>query len=169
MIGNHLLTGFIFGTSVSVMSWMVGIFGNALLHKTRTYEKLSHLNFIPSKAMNKALGIEQFKWVVKNSFFRFLNQAIRVEGKQTDLAAIRHQMTLAEVSHLIGFVFVAAFSIYQSFNISLVFGLAMMIPNVFLNLYPSLLQQENKRRIDQLLKRQKNTLESSGKSGFRLT
>lgn len=155
MNANHLLFGFIFGLSLSVVSWMVGIIGNALLLKTNSYEKLSHLNFIPSKTVNKALGIEQFKWVVKNSFFRFLNQAIRVEGKQTDLAAIRHQMTLAEVSHLIGFVFVAAAAIYQSFNISLVFGLTMMIPNVAQNLYPSLLQQENKRRIDQLLKRQK--------------
>jgi hypothetical protein len=30
----------------------------------------------------------------------------------------------------------------------------MMIPNVVLNAYPSLLQQENKRRIDQFLSRQ---------------
>ena len=156
MILKHLLTGFIFGLSLSVVSWMVGIIGNALLLKTKSYEKLSHLNFIPSKALNKVLGIEQFKWVVKNSFFRFLNQAIRVEGKQTDLEAIRHQMTIAEVSHLIGFAFVAAAAVYQSFAISLIFGVTMMIPNLALNLYPSLLQQENTRRIDQLLKRQKN-------------
>jgi len=29
-----------------------------------------------------------------------------------------------------------------------------MIPNILMNLYPSLLQQENKRRIDRLIKRQ---------------
>lgn len=156
MILKHLLTGFVFGLSLSVVSWMVGIIGNALLLKTKSYKKLSHLNFIPSKAMNKALGIEQFKRLVKNSFFRFLNQAIRVEGKQTDLAAIRHQMTLAEVSHLIGFAFVGIAAVYQSFAISLIFGVTMMLPNLVLNLYPSLLQQENKRRIDLLLKRQKN-------------
>lgn len=122
--------------------------------KTSYFEKLSHLNLIPSKAVNRALGIEQFKWVVKNSFFRFLNQSIRVEGKRTDLASVRHQMTLAEINHLIGFLFVAAAAWYQSFNVSFVFGLGMIIPNVILNAYPSLLQQENKRRIDQLLNRQ---------------
>ena len=63
-------------------------------------------------------------------------------------------MTLAEVGHLIGFLFVAAFALYQSFNVSVLFGLAMMIPNIILNGYPSLLQQENKRRIDKLLVRQ---------------
>ncbi|EMS33931.1 hypothetical protein C943_04250 [Mariniradius saccharolyticus AK6] len=155
MLKNHLLTGLSFGLSLSIVSWMVGIIGNALLLKTSYYEKLSHLNFIPSKALNKTLGIGQFKWIVKNTFFRFLNQGIKVEGKNTDLTAIRHQMTLAEVSHLIGFLFVAAFALFQTFNISLVFGLSMMIPNAIFNAYPSLLQQENKRRIDQVLGRQK--------------
>lgn len=156
MLTNHLLTGLSFGLSLSIVSWMVGIIGNALLLKTSYYERLSHLNFIPSKALNKALGIGQFKWIVKNTFFRFLNQGIKVEGKNTDLSAIRHQMTLAEVSHLIGFLFVAAFALFQTFNISLVFGLSMMIPNAILNAYPSLLRQENKRRIDQVLERRKS-------------
>lgn len=154
MFLNHLLTGFVFGLSISVISWTVGIVGNAVLLRTSYYKHLSHLNFLPSKALNRAIGIEQFKWIVKNSFFRFLNQSIKVEGKQTDLASIRHQMTLAEVSHLIGFVFVGAFALYQSFNVSVLFGLSMMIPNILLNGYPSLLQQENKRRIDQFIERQ---------------
>ncbi|MGZ5221269.1 MAG: glycosyl-4,4'-diaponeurosporenoate acyltransferase CrtO family protein [Chitinophagaceae bacterium] len=32
------------------------------------------------------------------------------------------------------------------------FGLIIMIINIFMNLYPALLQQENKRRIDKLIK-----------------
>jgi hypothetical protein len=155
MIANHFLTGFSFGLSLSVISWMVGIMGNALLLRTSYYEKLSDLNFIPSKALNEFLGIEQFKRIVKNSFLRFLNQSIRVEGKHADLASLRHRMTRAEISHLLGFLFVAAAALYQSFNVSLVFGLTMMIPNAVLNGYPSLLQQENKRRIDRLLNRRR--------------
>lgn len=153
MVTNHLLTGFAFGLSISIVSWMVGIMGNAMLQGTSYYERLSHLNFIPGKALNIALGVEQFKRIVKYSFFRFLNQSIRVEGKHTDLASIRHQMTLAETSHLIAFLFVAAFALYQSFNVSLIFGLTMMIQNTVLNGYPCLLQQENKRRIDKLINR----------------
>lgn len=153
MIANHLLTGFSFGFSLSIISWMVGIMGDAVLLRTSYYEKLSELNFIRSKALNDFLGIEQFKKVVKNSFLRFLNQSIRMEGKYADLASLRHRMTRAEISHLLGFLFVAAAALYQCFNVSLAFGLAMMIPNAVLNGYPSLLQQANKRRIDRLLTR----------------
>lgn len=153
MVANHLIIGFTFGLSLSVVSWMVGIIGTALVQRTSYYDKLSHLNFIPSKALNRFLCIKQFKWIVKNSFFRYLNQSIKVQGKQTDLSAIRHQMTIAEIGHLIGFLFVTAFAVYQSFNVSIVFGLTMMIPNAILNGYPSLLQQENKRRLDQLVNR----------------
>lgn len=153
MLTNHLLTGFTFGFSLCFVSWMVGIMGNALLLKTSYYERLSHLNFIPSRAVNRALGMERFKYIVKNSIFRFFNQALKVDGKHSDLVALRHQMTAAEVGHLIGFLFVAAFAVYQSVNVSIGFALAMMVPNVVLNAYPSLLQQENKRRIDRLLAR----------------
>jgi hypothetical protein len=153
MVTNHLLTGLTFGLSLSVVSWMVGIIGTVILQRTGYYEKLSHLNFIPSKTLNKVLGIEQFKWIIKNSFFRFLNQSLKVEGKQTDLASLRLQMTNAEIGHWIGFLFVAAFAAYQGYNKSLIFGLAMMIPNVILNAYPSLLQQENKRRLDKIINR----------------
>lgn len=153
MLTNHLLIGFTFGFSLCLVSWMVGIIGNAMLLKTRYYERLSHLNFIPSQAVNRALGMERFKYIVKNSIFRILNQAIRVDGKHSDLVALRHQMTVAEIGHLIGFLFVAAFAVYQSVNVSVVFALAMMVPNLVLNAYPTLLQQENKRRIDQLLVR----------------
>lgn len=126
---------------------------NALLMKTEYYGKLSNLNFIKSKALNKKIGIHSFKWIVKNTFFKFFNQAIKVENKSTDLVEIRHQMTLSEISHLLGFGVVALIAIFQSVNVSLIFGLSMMIPNIFLNLYPSLLQQENKRRIDRLITR----------------
>lgn len=141
---------------MSVISWIVGMILNAILMKTEYYGKLSNLNFISSKAWNKRLGIKYFKWIVKNTFFKFFNQAIKVKNKTTDLAEIRNQMTLSEISHLLGFGFVVIVAIYQSINVSVIFALVMMIPNIFLNLYPSLLQQENKRRIDRVISRQKS-------------
>jgi len=152
---NYLTLGFIFGMSMSVISWIVGMILNSILVKTKYYEKLSNLNFITSKTWNKWIGIKYFKWIVKNTFFKFFNQSIKLENKKADLTKIRNEMTLAEISHLIGFIFVAVFAIYKSFIVNIVFGLTMMIPNLLLNLYPSLLQQENKRRIDKLIERQK--------------
>ena len=127
---------------------------NSILVKTEYYKKLSNLNFITNKALNKNIGIEYFKWIVKNSFFKFFNQKIKLKNKKMELTEIRKEMTLAEISHLIGFVFVTFFAIYKSITHNYLFGLTIMIVNILMNLYPSLLQQENKRRIDKLIKRQ---------------
>lgn len=150
---KHLLQGFIFGNSISFISWIVGMVLNGILVKTEYYKILSNLNFIESKVLNKNIGIGYFKWIVKNTFFKFFNQKIKLENRKVDLTEIRNEMTLSEISHLIGFIFVIAFAIFKSFTLSLVFGLTMMIPNIYMNLYPSLLQQENKRRINKLMKR----------------
>lgn len=157
MILKQLTLGFIFGVSMSFISWIVGMVFNSLLMKTKYYERLSNLNFIESKVMNNLIGIKYFKWIVINTFFKFFNQNIKLPRKDTDLNRIRHEMTLAEISHLIGFLFVVIVSIYKSITVGVVFAFTMMIPNILMNLYPSLLQQENKRRIDKLIRRKIRT------------
>ncbi len=152
---DDLISGFTFGLSMSFISWIVGIIINAILVKTVYYEKLSNLNFITSKNWNKRIGMKPFKWIVINTFFKFFNQKIKLENKNDDLTEIRKEMTLSEISHLIGFAFVAIVAIFKVFSEGTLFGLSMMIPNTLMNLYPSLLQQENKRRIDILLRRKK--------------
>ncbi len=100
-----------------------------------------------------------FKWMVKNTFFKFFNQKLKVEKPNDDLTVLRNEMTFSEISHLIGFVFVSIFAVYKSFSVGILFGLSMMIPNIVLNLYPTLLQQENKRRIDSILIRKNGSQE----------
>jgi hypothetical protein len=153
MIMKHLILGFTFGTSMSFISWVVGMILNGILMKTVYYEKISNLNFITKKALNKKIGMKPFKWIVKNTFFKFFNQKIKLEKQNDDLTEIRKEMTFSEISHLIGFATVTILAIYVSFSVGMLFGLIMMIPNTLMNLYPSLLQQENKRRIDFILKR----------------
>ncbi len=147
-----------FGISISVISWIIGMILNSILVKTEYYKRISNLNFIESKTLNKNIGIEYFKWVVKNTFFKFFNQKIKLENKKTELTEVRREMTIAEISHLIGFIFVAFVVIYKSISHNYLFGLTIMAVNILMNLYPSLLQQENKRRIDKLIKRQVETV-----------
>lgn len=142
-----------FGVSVSFISWIIGMIFNGIIMKTEYYKKISNLNFIE----NKNIGIEYFKWIVKNTFFKFFNQKIKLTNK-TELVEIRKEMTIAEISHLIGFIFVTVISIYKSISHNYLFGLTIMFVNILMNLYPSLLQQENKRQIDKLIKRKKNTI-----------
>ncbi|MCX2745447.1 hypothetical protein OO013_16325 [Mangrovivirga sp. M17] len=152
---------FTFGISISFISWIVGMIFNNILMKTEYYEKISNLNFIKNRKLNKTIGINQFKWIVKNTFFKFFNQKIKLENKNTDLIEIRKEMTIAEISHLIGFVFVTIIAIYMSVTKNYLYGPSIMIVNIIMNLYPSLLQQENKRRLDILIKRQAKTVANS--------
>lgn len=134
----------------------MGMILNSILMKTVYYDKLSNLNFIRSKDLYNKIGLKPFKWIVKNTFFKFFNQKIKLENQNDDLNEIRKEMTFSEISHLIGFTFVTIFAFYKIFSVGLIFGLTMMIPNTLMNLYPSLLQQQNKRRIDSLISRKKN-------------
>jgi len=106
---------------------------------------------IKNENLNKIIGLGYFKWIVKNTFFKFFNQKIKLKNKKTELSEIRKEMTIAEISHLIGFIFVTVIALYKSVSINYLFGLTIMIVNILMNLYPSLLQQENKRRIDKLI------------------
>ncbi len=146
----------IFSISIAVISWMVGMIINGMLRKTACYKnKLSNLNFLKNEKLNKLIGMRIFKWVVKNTFFKFFNQKLKLKNKieKTDLYKLRDEMTISETDHLIGFVFVTAFALVKLFNQNYLFGLTIMIVNVLMNLYPSLLQQQNKRRIDKLIKK----------------
>ena len=151
-----------FGIAISVISWVVGMILNGMLVKTEYYKNLSNLNLIKSKTLNKNIGMAYFKWIVINTFFKFFNQNIKLKNPKPDLAEIRKEMTLSEISHLIGFIFVTFFAIYKSFADNILFGLTIMMVNILMNLYPSLLQQENKRRIDMLMNRSIKTVDNKG-------
>jgi len=145
----------VFAISITFISWIVGMIINALIKNQDWYVRLSNINLIKSKRVNRWIGMDGFTWLVKNTPFKFFNPGLKVKGKATDLEVLRQEMTFADVSHLIGFLFVAVFAIFKAINISLLFGLVIMLVNLLLNLYPSLLQQHNKKRIDQFIRRSK--------------
>lgn len=144
-----------FSISITIISWLVGIIFNSLLKKTQYYDRLSNLNLIKSMAVQQALQLHLFKWIVKNTLFRYFNPSLKLTnnvGKE-ELHALRDKMTFAELNHLVGFIFVSVFVLLKVVEGDAFFGFIMMMVNIFLNLYPSLLQQQNKRRIDKLVKR----------------
>lgn len=145
-----------FGISIAFISFMVGMIIGAVLRKTTLYKNhLSNLNFIKNERLNVIIGIGIFKWIVKNTFFKFFNQKLTLKNKieKTDLNKLRDEMTISEIDHLIGFIFVTVFALVKYYTHNLMFGLTIMLVNVIMNLYPSLLQQRNKRRIDKLLEK----------------
>lgn len=147
---------FTFSLSITTISWIVGMIFHALLQNSTFYKKqLSDLNFIKSDRLNQLIGLDFFKWIVKNTFFKFFNPKLHLKTKvdKTDLDALRKEMTTAEISHLIAFMFVCFFAVDKFLQSDFLFGCTMMIVNIGMNLYPSLLQQANKRRIDTFVKK----------------
>jgi ABC-type protease/lipase transport system fused ATPase/permease subunit len=135
---------------------MVGMAINVLLRNTPFYNnKLSNLNFIKSKMLNTYFGVDIVKWIVKNTPFKYFNRKLKLRNKieKTDLHALRKEMTSSEIDHLIGFVFVAIFALIKFYKTEWLFGLTIMTVNILMNLHPSLLQQQNKRRIDKVIKK----------------
>lgn len=142
-----------FSISITFISWIVGMIINALLKKTVSYnQELVNFNFIKNEKLNKAIGIGVIKWVVKNTFFKFFNPKLKFDRSVnlTELKIIRNEMTKSEIEHLIAFVFASFFAVVKFYNHNYLFCLIIMIVNILMNLYPSLLQQQNKRRIDKL-------------------
>lgn len=136
-------------------SWLIGMLGTEIIKHSAFYSKISHLNFISKTSTNKVIGMNLFKWMVKHTFFKYFNQKLKFETRPTitELKVIRKEMTYSEISHLIAFLFILSVVILKLIQGQFTFSLILCVANIIFNLYPSLLQQQNKRRIDNILKR----------------
>ena len=145
-----------FSISIVFISFIVGMLLTALVRNTYFYKTtLSNLNFITSNIINQLLGVGITKWIVKNTFFKYLNQSLKLDRK-TDierLKNIRNEMTKSEIDHLFALLFVTLFMAIAIYNQKFITCFFLLIFNILMNLNPSLLQQQNKRRIDKLLSR----------------
>lgn len=147
-----IIQQFFYSISITFGSWLLGAAVNVVLQKGAFYEKLTDLQFIKNDTINKRIGLGAFKWVVKNTFFKYFNQklVLRNQAGLPELHALRTEMTSSEISHLIAFGLVAVFALVKVVQGNYAAGTIMMAVNILMNLYPSLLQQENKKRIDRL-------------------
>lgn len=136
---------------------MIGMIINAVLKKTAFYNRhLFNLNFVENEKLNKYIGVNIIKWIVKNTPFKYFNQTIKIKSRieKPGLIKLREEMTNSEIGHLIGFAFVLISALVIFLKTKIIIGFVIiMTVNIFMNLYPSLLQQQNKRRIDKLIRK----------------
>ncbi|SDM57496.1 hypothetical protein SAMN05421823_11621 [Catalinimonas alkaloidigena] len=136
--------------SIVFWSWILGRLLNELLRKRSDYQQLAHWVFLPGNRLNRWIGLGIFKWIVVHTFFRYLNQKLTLPGRPSReaLEAVREEMVYSEISHLIGFGLVGVAVLVNVLcfeHPALTWSL--LVTNVFMNLYPALLQQQNKRRL----------------------
>lgn len=137
------------------VSWTIGLIINNLIKNTSFYSKLSSFNFIKHEQTHKLIGLNTVNWIIKNSFFKHFNTKIKFSTRPSisQLKTIRKEMTYAEIGHFIAFIFILVIIILKILNGQLTYAVILFGFNIIFNLYPSLLQQQNKKRIDRILKR----------------
>ena len=147
---------YIFGITFAFGFSVAGLIINNAIKNKPFYANLSNLNFVKSDRTNRYLGVLLFRKIIVNSFWKYLNQSLKVSDRPDNrkLIALRNEMTYAEVSHLIAFICVLiAAVIFEANRLYKGAFIPILVSNVIFHLYPPLLQQYNKRRIDRIIDR----------------
>jgi hypothetical protein len=131
------------------ISFMVGIVGDPIFRRSRSYERLSSLYLFRDLKTYERLGVLWFRKFLACTPFGWLNQSICIT-KERDLGAFRallDRMAAAEMSHWVAFVAMLGMTAVAWAYRGWQFGVAGLAVNVLGNLYPCWLQQYNKRRL----------------------
>ena len=117
-----------FGISICFISWFFALFMGLVLKPLGAYQALSNINLVRSAFWNKILLVNTVQWVIKNTFFKYFNPAIKLANGDTDLEKLRHEMTVAEVNHLVAFIFVLVVATYIGIQKGLAPAIAICHP-----------------------------------------
>lgn len=101
------------------------------------------LHFSKDLKKYEALGVKSLKKFVQHGDFK--RNGIRA------LNSYLQKLSMFERYHYICLVFMLASSIYACLNQHISFGLFIFLSNLFYNVYPILLQQYNRTRINRIL------------------
>ena len=149
---------FMLSISIIFCSWTIGLLVNTAILKKSWYSKMSNFNIIKSDDVNKYMGLPLMRSIIRKSFWRKFNPTLKISKRPDcdELLALRHEMTSAEIGHFVAFIAILiTVGILMILEKLINLIIPLLILNIFLNLYPSLLQQLNKRRLDKIIKRQK--------------
>ncbi len=147
--------------SIIMVSWLLGLLSTSYLKEQKYYYKLSSLKIFGNVRIYKAIGIELFKWSVTKTFYRHLNKNIKFNRRPSlnELVSVRNEMTNSEILHGVAFVLVliigVPFTVIQKGHNTV---LPLLVFNIIFNLYPTLLQQYNKVKLDRLIDKMNHQL-----------
>lgn len=155
-MNEHLVYWFNVSFLVAFYSGLPGLWIAQIMRKKDSPFFYAVKNFELTKNDNfyKLLGLNFFTFCLKNSFFRHFNKKIKLTKRPTGIQVndLINEITLSEICHVFGFLFVLIFQILvfiktERFHV-LVFA---SIFNIIFNVYPVLLQERNKSRFKNLL------------------
>lgn len=127
--------------------------GDAVLRRLSIYEWLSNRYLFANSRTYERLGVLWFRKFLLATPLRFFNTKICFTQNRdlSLLKEIRGSIAAAEVSHWVAFVMMMGLNIVVWWYRGPKVGMAYLFLNILGNLYPSLLQQYNKRRLGVLI------------------
>ncbi|WP_146185904.1 hypothetical protein [Flavobacterium album] len=151
-----MMLAYILGSiSIAFSFAVIGLLINTAIRNMNFYIRLSNFNFITGEKANRYLGVLYFKHILVTSFWRHFNPVLKLTERpdKQKLQSLRNEMTYAEISHLIAFLLVAVLAVLSKVLHYREQGFfPLLIANVAFHLYPALVQQYNKRRLDRILR-----------------
>lgn len=136
------------------LSYSVGLVVDLVLRRTIDYSKISSFSVFKTRREYERLGILPYMRAIK----RFtVNPGLKdgIHGWDIEsLRDIRDHMTAAEICHWVGAIFMLGVTLIVAWvgkNAGVV--VAYVVLNLLGNVYLSLLQQYNKKRLDAILER----------------
>lgn len=151
---NFGFRSFVFGFLANwlVMSWIavigqvVTISFGAKYYLTRPFEQ--------NGKMYEQLGIRVFQRLVRRGPLLIFNPTIRFSGDVTSLPALENEMRKAEAGHTLAFLLMLlliGYAFLQGWYNAVGW---LMLPSIFINVYPAMLQRYNRIRLQRLMARQ---------------
>lgn len=146
----------VYTLKVVFVSWMVGHASTLVLQKVFSINTRLQFDFVATEKMNALLGVGICKRVLAGSFLQYFNRSLRIRCRKPglrELVEVREAMTYAETVHLIAFVCVlgiAVMNIIRDEHHGMTATICAV--NIVVNLYPVLVQQMNRRRIDRVIR-----------------
>ena len=135
------------------LSFVAGVIADPILRYFVDYEWISTRYLFRESKTYEAIGILWFRRFLELTPLGSFNRDLHFT-KNRDLETfrkIRRHMATAEMSHWVGFVVMLGLTVVAWWYRGNLVALGYVIFNVLGNVYPSLLQQYNKRRIAPLI------------------
>ncbi|WP_373397878.1 hypothetical protein [Algoriphagus halophilus] len=144
---------FIYSFLIVISSWGLGAIVSQLFERRLKDKSLLTNTLSIDKEIYRKIGVDFFEFLVTKTIYGKMNRTIRINGIScSNLLISRHEMIKSEFGHFIGLLS-SQLILFIVFDLrsELIFFFSGTAFNLILNLYPILLQQKNRSRINKII------------------
>ncbi len=138
------------------LSWVVGGFVGLAAHKFllgMNPWRFRFANWEREGRVYRYVGVEAFRWFLRKTPFAWLNPAMKMTARKSNLENLLRLMNFAEGAHLIGGVITLALAVGYAVTGHVKVGLAFAVITILVHFYPMITQRWNRGRVARVVRR----------------